>query len=125
MAITVEKRDDITFTVTVSGHTSTTHTVTVSREYSQRLTAGVISALSKARYEFDWNCQFDLSLDPETARAMHDETLSEEGYKSAKFCSMCGPNFCSMNVSSSVAEFTTEDAEAVLTGDLVGIQGAS
>ena len=77
-------------------------------------------ALSKARYEFDWNRQFDLSLDPETARAMHDETLPEEGYKSAKFCSMCGPNFCSMNVSSSVAEFTAEDAEAVL----VGIQGA-
>ena len=81
-------------------------------------------ALSKARYEFDWNLQFDLSLDPETARAMHDETLPEEGYKSAKFCSMCGPNFCSMNVSSSVAEFTAEDAEAVLAGDLVGIQGA-
>ena len=81
-------------------------------------------ALSKARYEFDWNRQFDLSLDPETARAMHDETLPEEGYKSAKFCSMCGPNFCSMNVSSSVAEFTAEDAEAVLAGDLVGIQGA-
>ena len=80
--------------------------------------------LSKARYEFDWNRQFDLSLDPETARAMHDETLPEEGYKSAKFCSMCGPNFCSMNVSSSVAEFTSEDAEAVLAGDLVGIQGA-
>ncbi len=80
--------------------------------------------LSKARYEFDWNRQFELSLDPETARAMHDETLPEEGYKSAKFCSMCGPNFCSMNVSDSVAGFTAEDAEAVLAGDLVGIQGA-
>ena len=80
--------------------------------------------LSKARYEFDWNRQFELSLDPETARAMHDETLPEEGYKSAKFCSMCGPNFCSMNVSDSVAGFTSEDAEAVLAGDLVGIQGA-
>ena len=79
--------------------------------------------LSKARYEFDWNRQFELSLDPETARAMHDETLPEEGYKSAKFCSMCGPNFCSMNVSSEVAGFTAEDAEAVLAGDLVGIQG--
>ena len=62
--------------------------------------------LSKARYEFDWNRQFELSLDPETAREMHDETLPEEGYKSAKFCSMCGPNFCSMNVSSEVAGFT-------------------
>ena len=80
--------------------------------------------LSKARYEFDWNRQFELSLDPETARSMHDETLPEEGYKSAKFCSMCGPNFCSMNVSDSVAGFTSEDAEAVLAGGLVGIQGA-
>ena len=71
-------------------------------------------ALSKARYEFDWNRQFELSLDPETAREMHDETLPEEGYKSAHFCSMCGPNYCSMNISSRVAEFTAEDAAAVL-----------
>ncbi len=70
--------------------------------------------LSKARFEFDWNRQFELSLDPETARTMHDETLPEEGYKSARFCSMCGPNYCSMNISSRVAEFTSEDAEAVL-----------
>ena len=70
--------------------------------------------LSKARFEFDWNRQFELSLDPETARAMHDETLPEERYKSAQFCSMCGPNYCSMNISSQVAEFTNEDAEAVL-----------
>ena len=80
-------------------------------------------ALSKARYEFDWNRQFELALDPETARAMHDETLPEEGYKSARFCSMCGPNYCSMNISSRVADFTAEDAEAVLEGRLVGIQG--
>ena len=52
--------------------------------------------LSKARFEFDWNRQFELSLDPETARAMHDETLPQEVFKSAKFCSMCGPKFCSM-----------------------------
>ena len=71
-------------------------------------------ALSKARFEFDWNRQFELSLDPETAREMHDETLPEEGYKSAHFCSMCGPSFCSMNISSRVAEFTAEDAAAVL-----------
>ncbi len=81
-------------------------------------------ALSKARYEFDWERQFDLSLDPETARAMHDETLPEEGYKSAKFCSMCGPNFCSMNISSRVAEFTMEDADQVLKKqELVSIAG--
>jgi phosphomethylpyrimidine synthase len=56
-------------------------------------------ALSRARYTFDWNRQFELSLDPETARAMHDETLPQEGYKDAHFCSMCGPKFCSMNIS--------------------------
>jgi phosphomethylpyrimidine synthase len=80
--------------------------------------------LSKARYEFDWNRQFELAIDPETARAMHDETLPEEGYKSAKFCSMCGPNYCSMNVSSRVADFTLEEAEAVARGEqLVSISG--
>jgi len=71
-------------------------------------------ALSKARFEFDWERQFDLSIDPETARSMHDETLPEEGYKEAKFCSMCGPNFCSMNISENVAAFTMDDAEAVI-----------
>jgi len=59
-------------------------------------------ALSHARYKFDWKTQFELSLDPETARAMHDETLPEEGYKDAAFCSMCGPKFCSMNISAKV-----------------------
>jgi phosphomethylpyrimidine synthase len=54
-------------------------------------------ALSYARFLFDWNKQFALSLDPETARAMHDETLPDDFYKEAKFCSMCGPKFCSMN----------------------------
>src|SRR6476659_2974045 len=56
-------------------------------------------ALSRARFAFDWNEQFRLSLDPETARSMHDETLPAEGYKTAAFCSMCGPKYCSMNVS--------------------------
>ena len=54
-------------------------------------------AISYARYTFDWNKQFALSLDPETAQAMHDETLPDDFYKEAKFCSMCGPKFCSMN----------------------------
>jgi phosphomethylpyrimidine synthase len=62
-------------------------------------------ALSYARYTFDWNKQFELSLDPETARAMHDETLPDDYYKSAAFCSMCGPKFCSMNYSSKVDEY--------------------
>ena len=72
--------------------------------------------LSRARYRFDWNRQFELSLDPETARAMHDETLPEEGFKDAHFCSMCGPKFCSMNISAKVEAFTAEDATAVLNG---------
>src|SRR6516225_6525861 len=72
--------------------------------------------LSRARYRFDWNRQFDLSLDPETARAYHDETLPEEGFKDAAFCSMCGPKFCSMNISSKVESFTAEEADAVVNG---------
>jgi phosphomethylpyrimidine synthase len=56
-------------------------------------------ALSRARFAFDWNEQFRLALDPDTARQYHDETLPAEGYKTAAFCSMCGPKFCSMNVS--------------------------
>jgi phosphomethylpyrimidine synthase len=55
-------------------------------------------ALSRARYRFDWNTQFALSLDPEAARAKHDETLPHEAFKSAEFCSMCGPKFCSMKI---------------------------
>jgi len=72
--------------------------------------------LSRARYTFDWNRQFDLSLDPETARSMHDETLPDEGFKDAHFCSMCGPKFCSMNISAKVESFTAEEAEAVASG---------
>jgi phosphomethylpyrimidine synthase len=70
--------------------------------------------LSRARYRFDWRRQFELSLDPETAEAMHDETLPEEGFKDAAFCSMCGPKFCSMNHSAKTEQFTAKDAEAVL-----------
>jgi phosphomethylpyrimidine synthase len=55
-------------------------------------------ALSYARFLFDWNKQFELSLDPATAKAMHDENLPDDFYKEAKFCSMCGPKFCSMNI---------------------------
>jgi phosphomethylpyrimidine synthase len=69
-------------------------------------------ALSRARYTFDWNRQFELSLDPETARSMHDETLPEEGYKHAHFCSMCGPKFCSMNMSAAVERYNAELQQA-------------
>src|SRR6266851_2905161 len=65
-------------------------------------------AISYARYTFDWNKQFALALDPETARSMHDETLPDDYYKEAAFCSMCGPKFCSMNWSSKVDAFNKE-----------------
>jgi len=65
-------------------------------------------ALSRARYAFDWNEQFRLSLDPEMARSMHDETLPDEYFKSAEFCSMCGPKFCSMHINRAVEEFNKE-----------------
>ncbi|MGQ0793855.1 MAG: phosphomethylpyrimidine synthase ThiC [Deltaproteobacteria bacterium] len=60
------------------------------------------NALSKARFEFRWHDQFNLSLDPDTARAMHDETLEDEYFKEAKFCSMCGPKFCSMRITQDI-----------------------
>lgn len=66
------------------------------------------NALSYARYKFDWEKQFALSLDPETARSMHDETLPDDYYKEAAFCSMCGPKFCSMNYSSKVDEYNKQ-----------------
>ncbi len=66
--------------------------------------------LSKARFEFDWNRQFELSLDPDTARAMHDETLPQEVFKSAKFCSMCGPKFCSMRITQDIRQMAAENA---------------
>ena len=63
------------------------------------------NALSKARFEFRWNDQFNLSLDPDTAREFHDETLPAEGAKVAHFCSMCGPKFCSMKITQDVREY--------------------
>jgi phosphomethylpyrimidine synthase len=68
--------------------------------------------LSRARFEFDWNRQFELSLDPETARAMHDETLPQEVFKSAKFCSMCGPKFCSMRITQDIRQMASEETVA-------------
>ncbi|MGH9246061.1 MAG: phosphomethylpyrimidine synthase ThiC [Acidimicrobiales bacterium] len=67
-------------------------------------------ALSKARFEFRWNDQFNLSLDPDTARAFHDETLPAEPAKTAHFCSMCGPKFCSMQLSQEVAAAMADKA---------------
>jgi len=71
------------------------------------------NAMSKARFEFRWEDQFNLALDPHTARAMHDETLPQESGKVAHFCSMCGPKFCSMKISQEVREFAArQDARA-------------
>jgi phosphomethylpyrimidine synthase len=77
-------------------------------------------ALSKARFEFRWEDQFNLALDPERARSYHDETLPAPGAKSAHFCSMCGPKFCSMRISADVRAYAAEhgvsDEEAVTLG---------
>jgi phosphomethylpyrimidine synthase len=65
-------------------------------------------ALSKARFEFDWNEQFRLALDPETARAYHDQTLPQDTFKSAHFCSMCGPKYCSMKITQDIRKMADE-----------------
>jgi phosphomethylpyrimidine synthase len=70
------------------------------------------NAISKARFEFRWEDQFNLSLDPETAREFHDETLPAEGAKTAHFCSMCGPHFCSMKITEDVRKFAAEQGIA-------------
>ncbi|MCI5106332.1 MAG: phosphomethylpyrimidine synthase ThiC, partial [Pseudomonadales bacterium] len=66
------------------------------------------NALSKARFEFRWEDQFNLSLDPVTARQYHDETLPKQSGKVAHFCSMCGPKFCSMKISQEVRDYAEE-----------------
>jgi len=65
-------------------------------------------ALSKARFEFRWEDQFNLAIDPATARAYHDETLPAPGAKTAHFCSMCGPHFCSMKITQDVRDYAAE-----------------
>jgi phosphomethylpyrimidine synthase len=66
-------------------------------------------AISKARFNFNWEDQFNLSLDPDTARAMHDETLPQDSAKVAHFCSMCGPKFCSMQITQEIREFAATE----------------
>ena len=70
-------------------------------------------ALSRARFAFDWNEQFRLALDPETARRMHDETLPQDTFKSAHFCSMCGPKYCSMKITEEIRAMHDENGGAV------------
>ena len=77
-------------------------------------------ALSRARFEFRWQDQFNLGLDPDTARDFHDETLPKDASKSAHFCSMCGPKFCSMKITQEVREYAArrglDEADAVSGG---------
>ncbi|MBA4015951.1 MAG: thiamine biosynthesis protein ThiC [Pirellula sp.] len=70
-------------------------------------------ALSRARFAFDWNEQFRLALDPETARRMHDETLPQDTFKSAHFCSMCGPKYCSMKITEEIRAMADENGGTV------------
>lgn len=82
-------------------------------------------ALSRARFEFRWHDQFALSLDPHTAESFHDETLPAEGAKTAHFCSMCGPKFCSMRISQDVrARFAEKSAELLSLGGTVHVDDA-
>jgi phosphomethylpyrimidine synthase len=69
-------------------------------------------ALSRARFEFRWEDQFNLGLDPDTARAYHDETLPKDAHKTAHFCSMCGPKFCSMKITQDVRDYAAKKEEA-------------
>jgi phosphomethylpyrimidine synthase len=80
------------------------------------------NAISKARFEFRWEDQFNLSLDPETAREFHDETLPQEGAKTAHFCSMCGPHFCSMRITEDVRRYAAEQGIAEETAIEKGLE---
>lgn len=83
------------------------------------------NALSKARFEFRWEDQFNLSLDPDTAREFHDETLPAEGAKIAHFCSMCGPHFCSMKITQDVRDFAEKQGIAEDTALAKGMEEKS
>ena len=86
------------------------------------------NALSKARFEFRWEDQFNLSLDPDTAREYHDETLPQEGAKVAHFCSMCGPKFCSMEITQQIRDFAAQQGLESKSDDEVvqiGLRGKS
>jgi phosphomethylpyrimidine synthase len=82
-------------------------------------------ALSKARFEFRWEDQFNLSLDPDTAKEFHDETLPAEGAKLAHFCSMCGPHFCSMKITEDVRKYARENGYSVQESIEKGFQDKS
>ena len=70
-------------------------------------------ALSRARFDFRWQDQFNLSLDPDTAMSFHDETLPKDAHKVAHFCSMCGPKFCSMKITQDVRDYARQQNERI------------
>jgi len=82
-------------------------------------------ALSKARFEFRWTDQFNLGLDPDTARDFHDETLPKDSSKVAHFCSMCGPKFCSMKITQEVREFAAKQGVSEAQALDAGMAGKS
>jgi phosphomethylpyrimidine synthase len=82
-------------------------------------------ALSKARFEFRWQDQFNLGLDPDTAREFHDETLPKDSSKVAHFCSMCGPKFCSMKITQEVREYAAARGLAAEEAVVDGMAGKS
>ena len=83
------------------------------------------NVLSKARFEFRWNDQFNLSLDPDTAREFHDETLPAEGAKVAHFCSMCGPKFCSMKITQDIRDYAKEQGLSEMDAVQKGLDSKS
>jgi phosphomethylpyrimidine synthase len=80
-------------------------------------------ALSRARFEFRWRDQFNLSLDPDTAEQYHDQTLPAEGAKTAHFCSMCGPKFCSMKITQEVREFARLQEQGAAAPSTLSLDG--
>ena len=82
-------------------------------------------ALSRARFDFRWQDQFNLGLDPDTAREYHDETLPKDAHKVAHFCSMCGPKFCSMKITQDVRDYAATLNDPTGVGALTAEQGSS
>ena len=91
------------------------------RQGPPRRAAARRCACRKARFEFRWEDQFNLSLDPETARRIHDETLPKEAHKIAHFCSMCGPKFCSMKITQEVRDYAAKLNEPAAGSDPAGL----
>ena len=80
------------------------------------------NALSRARFEFRWEDQFNLSLDPEKAREYHDQTMPRQAHKVAHFCSMCGPNFCSMKITQDVRDYAAKQGKPAVDAIEQGMQ---